>query len=143
MKRSRGTVNGHGPAAHDALPDAHGAAAGGRGGHGGHDKHAGHSAEMFRRKLWLSLAFTVPTVFWADVVQEWLGYAAPRFAGSRLIPAVFGTAVFFYGGWVFVRGAARELRDRLPGMMTLITLAIAVSFVFSVAVELGFGGMAL
>jgi Cu2+-exporting ATPase len=98
---------------------------------------------MFRRKFWLSLAFAVPTVVWADVVQEWLGYTAPRFAGSQLIPAVFGSLVFFYGGWVFLRGAAGELRARLPGMMTLITLAIAVAFVFSVAVEMGLEGMAL
>jgi Cu2+-exporting ATPase len=59
------------------------------------------------------------------------------------IPPVFGTAVFVFGGWVFIQGAIRELRDRLPGMMTLITLAISVAFVFSLAVTLGFPGMPL
>ncbi|HMA23523.1 MAG TPA: heavy metal translocating P-type ATPase, partial [Gemmatimonadaceae bacterium] len=54
-----------------------------------------------------------------------------------------GTAVYFYGGWVFLEGAWRELADRTPGMMTLISLAITVAFAFSVAVTLGFSGMPL
>jgi Cu2+-exporting ATPase len=111
--------------------------------HDAHDKHAGHSVEMFRSKFWLSLLLTVPTLIWSELLQGWLGYAAPVFPGSRYIPAVFGTAVFFYGGWVFLQGAARELKDRLPGMMTLISLAITVAFVFSLAVTFGFDAMAL
>jgi Cu2+-exporting ATPase len=80
---------------------------------------------------------------WSELVQEWLGYTAPQFPGWRLIEPLFGSAVFFYGGLVFLRGALRELRSRRPGMMTLISLAIAVAFVFSAAVELGFPGMPL
>jgi len=98
---------------------------------------------MFRNKFWLSLLLTVPTLIWSDLLQGWLDYRAPAFPGSSYIPAVFGSAVFFYGGWVFLKGAARELRDRLPGMMTLISLAITVAFVFSLAVTLGFRAMAL
>ncbi|MGQ0560659.1 MAG: heavy metal translocating P-type ATPase [Gemmatimonadota bacterium] len=111
--------------------------------HGGHDKHAGHSVEMFKRKFWLSLLLTIPTVAWTDMIQDWLGYSAPEFAGSQYIPAVFGTAVFVYGGLVFLQGAWRELKSRLPGMMTLIALAILVAFVFSLVVMFGFPGMAL
>ena len=59
------------------------------------------------------------------------------------MPALFGTAVYLYGGSVFVKGGLRELRDRLPGMMTLISLAITVAFVFSLAVTLGYPGRAL
>jgi Cu2+-exporting ATPase len=77
------------------------------------------------------------------MLQSALGYSAPDFRGSHLIPAVFGTAVFFYGGTPFLQGAVRELRDRLPGMMTLIALAISVAFVYSVAVALGYPGMPL
>jgi Cu2+-exporting ATPase len=98
---------------------------------------------MFRDKFWISLLLTVPTLIWGHMLQQALRYAAPHFPGSHLIPAVFGTAVFAYGGWPFIHGAVRELRDRLPGMMTLIALAITVAFVFSVAVTLGFPGMAL
>ena len=111
--------------------------------HGAHDKHAGHSVEMFRDKFWWSVALTVPTVIWSPMVQQWLGYHAPAFPGSRYVPALFGTILFFYGGMVFLRGAVQEIKDRLPGMMTLISLAITVSFVFSLAVTFGVPGMDL
>ena len=120
--------------------DGHGMAHDPHGDHEGHDKHAGHSVAMFRSKFWVSLLLTIPTLIWGDLLQEWLGYTAPVFPGSAWIPPVFGTAVFLYGGWVFVRGALREVRDRAPGMMTLIALAITVAFVFSAAVALGFPG---
>jgi P-type Cu2+ transporter len=62
---------------------------------------------------------------------------------NNFIPAIFGTAVFVYGGWIFLQGAWRELADRNPGMMTLIGLAISVAFIYSAAVTLGFPGHAL
>ena len=111
--------------------------------HARHDKHAGHSVEMFRQKFWGTLALSIPTLVWAPMLQRWFHYTAPAFPGARLIPALFGTAVYFYGGWVFIRGAKGELEARLPGMMTLIALAITVSFVFSLAVTLGYPGMDL
>lgn len=111
--------------------------------HEEHDKHAGHSVAMFRNKFWVSLALTIPTLVWGHMLQRAFGYTAPHFPGSTWIPPVFGIAVFLYGGWVFIQGAMRELRDRLPGMMTLISLAISVAFVFSAAVTLGYPGMPL
>jgi Cu2+-exporting ATPase len=111
--------------------------------HAAHDKHEGHSAEMFRKKVWGTLALSVPTLVWAPMLQRWFHYSAPSFAGARLIPALFGAGVFFYGGWVFIRGAGKELADRQPGMMTLIALAISVAFVFSLAVTFGYPGMDL
>jgi Cu2+-exporting ATPase len=75
------------------------------------------------------------------MIQHWFGYEAPgASAASRWIPAIFGTLVFAYGGSVFISGAIDEIRDRLPGMMTLISLAICVAFAFSLAVTLGFPG---
>lgn len=106
-------------------------------GHDTHDPHAGHSPEMFRQKFWLSLALTVPVVVWSQHIQDLLGYTAPSFAGSARIPALLGMVGFLYGGLVFLRGAWDELRSRLPGMMTLISLAISVAIVFSAVVELG------
>jgi Cu2+-exporting ATPase len=91
---------------------------------------------MFRSKFWLSLALTVPVVIWAEHVQALLGYGAPAFPGSTWIGPALSTVIFFYGGWVFVRGAAGEVRAKLPGMMTLISLAIVVAFGFSWVVEL-------
>jgi Cu2+-exporting ATPase len=98
---------------------------------------------MFRDRFWISLGLTIPTLVWGHMLQRALGYTAPSFPGSQWIPAVFGTAVFLYGGVPFLQGALGELRDRLPGMMTLIALAISVAFAFSVAVLLGFPGMPL
>jgi Cu2+-exporting ATPase len=111
--------------------------------HGAPDRHAGHSVAMFRDRFWLTLALTVPILFWGHMLPRLLGYAPPAFPGSRWIPPLPGTAVFFYGGWPFVEGAVREVRARLPGMMTLIALAISVAFLFSAAVTLGFPGMPL
>ncbi|MCO5094234.1 MAG: heavy metal translocating P-type ATPase [Xanthomonadaceae bacterium] len=111
--------------------------------HAGHDKHAGHSVEMFRDRFWLSLALTIPALVWEPMLQDWFGYTAPRFPGSQYIPAIFGAAVFLYGGWVFLKGAWGELKNRLPGMMTLISLAILVAFLYSAAVTLGYPGHAL
>ena len=111
--------------------------------HAGHDKHAGHSVAMFRDKFWISLALTVPTLVWGHMLPRVLSYVPPPVPGHRWIAPLFGTAVFLYGGLVFLQGAWRELRDRLPGMMTLIALAITVAFVFSAAVTLGYAGMPL
>ena len=111
--------------------------------HAAHDKHAGHSVAMFRDRFWGTLVLTLPTLLWGHMLQSALGYTAPSFEGAHLIPALFGTAVFAYGGIPFLQGAIREIRDRLPGMMTLISLAITVAFVFSAAVFVGFPGMPL
>ena len=76
---------------------------------GAHNLHAGHSVAMFRDKFWLSLALTIPVVFWSTDIQHWLGYTAPTFPGSKFIPPILGTVVFVYGGLVFIRGAWGEL----------------------------------
>jgi Cu2+-exporting ATPase len=104
---------------------------GGHEDHGGHGRHEGHSVAMFRDKFWLSLLLTIPVLIWSPDIEEWFGFTAPTFPGSEFIPAIVGTIVFLYGGLVFVRGAQRELADRQPGMMTLISMAIVVAFVIS------------
>jgi len=111
--------------------------------HAEHDRHAGHSVAMFRTRFWIALLLTVPTVVWGHMLTSVTGWHAPAFPGSTWLAPVLGTMVFAYGGTPFIRGAARELRDRLPGMMTLIALAIAVAFVFSAAVTIGYPGMPL
>ncbi len=128
-------------AAHD--PGHQAPAAAPHTGHQGHDKHAGHSVAMFRDKFWISLLLTIPTLIWGHMLQRAFDYTPPAIPGARWIPALFGTAVFLYGGRPFLDGAVRELRDRLPGMMTLIALAITVAFAFSAAVTLGYPGMPL
>ena len=102
-----------------------------------HDTHAGHSPAMFRDRFWLSALFTIPAVIWSAHIEALLHYRAPAVPGASWIPPIFGTLVLLYGGRAFLQGAWRELRDRLPGMMTLISLAIGVAFVFSWIVQLG------
>ena len=79
-----------------------------------HNKHEGHSVAMFQRKFWIALALTVPALIWGHMLPNALRYTPPQLPGSHLFPAIFGTIVFLVGGLVFLQGAARELRDRLP-----------------------------
>ena len=110
--------------------------------HKTHDKHEGHSLAMFLKKFWISLTLTVPIVLYSDVLENLFGFRAPSFSGSEYTPLILGSAVFFYGGWIFLKGALREIQGRLPGMMTLIALAITVAYVYSVFTIL-FGGITL
>ncbi len=136
MNRSHGAA--HGQTA-EGPPDLHRAplADSEHGGHPAHDKHAGHDPNVFRRQFWIVLLLTIPVIIWSAEVQHWLGYMAPTFPGSGWIPAALGTVIFLYGGRVFLTGARTELAERQPGMMTLISLAIAVAFVASWAATLG------
>ncbi|OGE88202.1 MAG: copper-translocating P-type ATPase [Candidatus Doudnabacteria bacterium RIFCSPHIGHO2_01_FULL_50_67] len=102
--------------------------------HLAHDKHAGHSTTVFKTKFWLSFLLTAPIVAYSEIVEEFLGWTPPVFPGSDYLPFVLSTVIFFYGGWVFISSAYRELRAKLPGMMTLIALAISVAYFYSVAV---------
>ncbi|MFF3866142.1 copper-translocating P-type ATPase [Micromonospora sp. NPDC001898] len=108
----------------------------GHGGHQGHDKHAGHDPEVFRRKFWLTFALTVPIVVTSHMVMDWFGYSLD-FPGMSWVGPVLGTVVFLYGGWPFLVGAVRELRDRAPGMMLLVSMAITVAYVASLATTAG------
>jgi len=88
---------------------------------------------MFRSRFWVSLVLSVPVLFWSESIQKWLGYVAPEFPGSWLIVPAFSSFIFFYGGLPFLRMARWEWRDRKPGMMMLISLAITTAYVYSMA----------
>jgi Cu2+-exporting ATPase len=105
-------------------------------GHDQHDKHAGHDPEAFRRKFWLSLALTVPIVLTSHMVMDWFGYTLD-FPGIRWVGPVLGTVVFLYGGRPFLAGAVSEVRDRAPGMMLLISMAITVAYAASLLTSFG------
>jgi Cu2+-exporting ATPase len=91
---------------------------------------------MFRRKFWLSLVLTVPIVVTSHMIMDWFGYTID-FPGMSWVGPVLGTAVFFYGGWPFLAGAVSEVRDRAPGMMLLISMAITVAYAASLATSFG------
>jgi len=88
---------------------------------------------MFRRRFWISLLISIPVLVFSPAIQEFLGYSLPDFPGSRWITPVFSVIVFAYGGLPFLKMALPELRNRKPGMMTLISLAISVAFIYSLA----------
>ncbi len=103
------------------------------------DRHAGHTLGGFLTKFWISLALTVPIVLYSELMQTVFSWTPPAFPGSGLIGLVLGSLVFFYGGSIFLTGAYYEVRGRLPGMMTLIALAITAAYTFSVYVTIAGG----
>lgn len=100
--------------------------------HQDRDTHAGHKTESFLTKFWVTLALTVPILGYSEIVKVVFGFTFPEFQGVSFLILVLGSIVFFYGGWVFIRGAYTELTARLPGMMTLIALAITAAYAWSV-----------
>lgn len=105
-------------------------------GHGSHDDHSGHTDHtgheaMFRRRFWVCLALTIPVLFYSEHVQMLLGFRPPQFPGSEWVAPVLSVIIFLYGGLPFLQMAVPEIRGRKPGMMTLISLAITVAFVYS------------
>ncbi|WP_209452260.1 copper-translocating P-type ATPase [Halosimplex halophilum] len=112
---------------HEAGGHDHGE---GHGDHGG--MHAGHE-QMFRRRFFVSTLLSIPVLLYSEFLQTQLGFTVPVFPGSEWINPVFAVVVFAYGGVPFLRMAVPELKDRAPGMMTLISMAITVAFVYSLA----------
>ncbi len=99
--------------------------------------HQHDHALVFRRRFWTSLILSIPVLAYSATIRDWLGFDPPAFAGDHWVPPVLGTVVFVYGGRVFLEGAVSEARQRSPGMMMLIGLAIGVAFGASVASEAG------
>lgn len=98
--------------------------------------------EDFKWRFWWVLALTVPILALSPMIQEFLGVEW-RFAGDSWILFALSTVVFFFGGWPFLKGLVDELRERQPGMMTLIGLAISVAYVYSTIVVFGLEGSLL
>ena len=101
-------------------------------GHEAHADHTGHE-NLFRRKFWVSLILSIPVILYSMGLQMMTGLTMPAFPGSEWIAPVFGVVVFFFGGLPFLQMAVPEIKNRQPGMMTLISLAISVAFIYSVA----------
>lgn len=106
-----------------------------RAAHAGHAEHVDHTGheEMFRRRFWVSLLLSIPVLLYSPMLQMLLGFSMPEFPGSQWIGPLFSVVVFVYGGLPFLDMARPEIRNRQPGMMTLISLAISVAFIYSLA----------
>ncbi|WP_297435426.1 heavy metal translocating P-type ATPase [Thermococcus sp.] len=117
-----------------------------RGEHAGHKGH-GHShaehhrmmMEDFKKRFIVSVILTVPILILSPLIQRFLGFEL-TFPGDHYVLFGLSAIVYFYGGWPFLKGMVDELRKKLPGMMTLIALAITVAFFYSAAVTFGLPG---
>lgn len=108
--------------------------------HGGHD-HA-HMITDFRRRFWVSLVLTFPVLLLSHGFWELFGLKQPlRFLGDQYAVFVMASIIYFYGGWPFLAGMAVELKQRKPGMMTLIAVAVSAAYFYSTAVVFGLPGM--
>jgi Cu2+-exporting ATPase len=95
----------------------------------------------FRRRFWVSLAISAPVLALSPMIQGFLGLRTTlSFTGDSYVLFALSAAVFFYGGWPFLKGLFHELTSRRPGMMTLISVAISVAFFYSAAVVFGLKG---
>ena len=95
--------------------------------HAGPDHHA-HMAADFRKRFWISLVLTLPILVLSPMLQELVGLGeAIRFPGDVYVLFGLSSAVFWYGGWPFLKGVLEEIKSRRPGMMTLISVAIATA----------------
>lgn len=104
-------------------------------GHGGH----GDMVADFKKRFFISLVLTLPILALSPMIQHFLGVDL-RFDNDMYILFVLSTIVFFYGGWPFLTGGIRELKDKNPGMMTLIALAITIAYGYSTLVVFGWDG---
>ncbi|MFP4377386.1 MAG: copper-translocating P-type ATPase [Spirochaetales bacterium] len=93
----------------------------------------------FRRRFWVSIVVTVPILIFSQFIQELLGFSL-EVSGRPYIMLALATVILVYGGWPFLSGSVSELREKQPGMMTLIALAILVAYVYSAATVLGLEG---
>lgn len=106
-----------------------------------HSRHAGHDVADFRRRFWVSLIVTIPILILSPSIQSFAGLSgALRFPGDQYVLFLLASFVYVYGGYPFLKGIVNELRARLPGMMTLIAVAITTAYLYSTAITFGLSG---
>ncbi len=106
-----------------------------------HHNHHAHMAMDFRQRFWISLVLTLPILVLSPLLQKLVGLReAISFSGDTYVLFGFASAVFWYGGWPFLKGLVGELKARKPGMMTLVAVAITTAYSYSSAVVFGLTG---
>jgi len=109
--------------------------------HSGHHDHHARMAADFRKRFWISLVLTLPILVLSPLLQKLVGLRETiSFSGDLYVLFGFSSAVFWYGGWPFLKGLYTELRSRQPGMMTLVAVAITTAYGYSSAVVFGLTG---
>ncbi|GIX41482.1 MAG: heavy metal translocating P-type ATPase [Leptospiraceae bacterium] len=108
-----------------------------------HDHHQHHDhnkmIQDFKIRFWISLILTIPIVILSPMIQNWFGYKI-ELNSSSFISFFLSSIVFFYGGFPFLTGLWKEIKNKNPGMMTLIGIAIIVAYFYSSAITFGLEG---
>ena len=97
---------------------------GAMGGHAHH--HHGSFKEIFLKSLPLGIAILLIT----PMMDIQLPFQI-IFPYADVVAAVLATILYIYGGKPFYMGAKDEFNSKAPGMMSLITLGITVSYAYS------------
>ena len=109
--------------------------------HHDHREHHAHMAEDFKKRFWISVALTVPILVLSPLIQKLFGLRQTiTFPGDLYVLFGFASAVFWYGGWPFLKGLVEELKAFQPGMKTLVAVAITTAYLYSGAVAFGLTG---
>ncbi len=98
---------------------------GAMGGHAHH--HHGSFKEIFLKSLPLGIAILLIT----PLMNIQLPFQI-IFPYADVVAAVLATILYIFGGKPFLMGAKDEFNSKAPGMMSLITLGITVSYAYSV-----------
>ncbi|OUJ19014.1 Cation transport ATPase [Methanonatronarchaeum thermophilum] len=104
--------------------------------------HSGHE-ELFRKRFYITFFLSIPVLVYSPTIQNWFSFTPPTFPGSEYITFLFATIVFIVGGIPFLKMGYVEARNRQPGMMMLISLAILVAYTYSVFASIFDIGMTL
>ncbi|MEN6378780.1 MAG: copper-translocating P-type ATPase [Methanofastidiosum sp.] len=105
-------------------------------------KHDHHKMMLddFKKRLWISLTLTFPILILSPTIQGLLGVSL-TFRYDNYISFLISSVIFFYCGYPFLKGFKDEIKERNPGMMVLIAVAITVAYAYSTAVVFGLEGM--
>jgi len=114
---------------HDSIPM----------GMAGHDHHK-MMIEDFKKRFWISLILTIPILVLSSMIQDFFGYSLNVPYNSYIL-LILSSVVYFWGGWPFLKGFTTEIKQKGPGMMTLIAMAISVAYFYSAATVFGLKGM--
>lgn len=104
-----------------------------------HSEHHKHMVSDFKKRFIVSVIATIPILILSPLIQQLLNYSID-FAGAKYLLFALSSFLFFYGGWPFLKGIVEEIKNKNPGMMTLIALAISVAYFYSTAVVFGLEG---
>ncbi len=105
----------------------------------GHHDHHKMMIDDFKKRFWVSLGLTLPILLLSPLIQQWLGFSW-QFPGDKFVLFALSSTLFFYGGFPFLKGLVTELRQKNPGMMTLIAVAIITAYTYSSSVVFGLEG---